>query len=215
MRNIFRKEPYPGGKYLQEALTTACSELGDQPIDKLLYACLLGGDTGARLMLTDNQRSLGLWQKGDLQKANRMLEVWASTCMLRLLEDREDQASVIHNTARNFSGLFGSDLNALEIELTVFHEALKTYWARRSEPGVRSFPFEIAYLRHLRALGDPGVPSFDLLPKPWGTLQEMYKATNGSLSFDHHILLVVADLLLIPDVFRATMDVTNSALPEA
>lgn len=215
MRNIFRREPYPGGKYLQDALKTACSKLADRPIDRLLYACLMGGDTGARLMLTDNQRSLGLWQKGDLQKANRMLEVWASTCMLRLLEDREDQTSVIHNTARNFSGLFGSDLNTLETELAVFHDAIKAGEARRSERGDRNFIFHVLYLRHLKALGDPGVPSFDLLPKPWGTLYEMYKANNGSLPFDDHILLAVADQLVVPDAFRASMDAASGALPKS
>lgn len=215
MRNIFRREPYPGGKHFLEALTTACTKLDNRPAGRLARACLLGGDTGARLTLSESKRSLDLWKKGDLEKANRLLEVWGSTCMLQFYKDDEDQAGVIHHTARNFSAIFGSDVKSLETELTVFHEATMAGEARRSEKGDRHFIFQVLYLRHLRALGDPGVPSFDLLPRPWGTLYEMSKATNNSLPFDAGTLMVIADWLVVPDALAASIQAAANALPKS
>lgn len=206
---------FPGDKYLQEALRTSCSKLVDRPIGKLFKACLLGGSKGARMTLEHSQRSLQLWQDGDITKANRLLEVWGSTCMLQFYKDEEDQAGVIHHTARNFSAIFGSDLNTLETELTVFHEATMAGEARRSEKGDRHFIFQVLYLRHLRALGDPGVPSFDLLPRPWGTLYEMDKASNNNLPFDANTLIAVADWLIVPDAFLASMKAASDALPKS
>jgi hypothetical protein len=202
---------YSGGEYFDDILNATYKRLGDQPIDDLYKACLLGGGTGARLMLAYNRRCLQLWQKGDLRKATRLLEVWASTCMLVFLQHEKNQDTVLRNTARGFAMLFRSDPRSLETQLVVYKEARKAEQARRGETGLRAFSFDILYLRTLRALGDRGVPSFELLPMPWGTLNEVLKA-RPDLPLDITIFTDIEDWLCVPDIFQSSLDVAQSAL---
>jgi hypothetical protein len=197
---------YPRGTFLELALREAYKRLGKQHIDNLYRACLLGGDVGARLMLANDERCLQKWGEGDPNKAVRLLEVWASTAVLRLLQHQEDQESVRNGTVRGFSLLFNSDEGELEAELLAYQEAMKAETLRQGEPGIRNFSNEILYLRTLRALGDEGVPSFKLLPVPWGTLREMSEANTKLFEIlDVDILLPVEPWLLVPDVLISTL----------
>ena len=230
---------YLGGKFLEIALNEAYRRLGNERIDNLYRASLLGGDVGARLMLAHDERCLRKWVKGSLNKAVRLLEVWASTAVLRLLQHEEDQESVRDGTARGFSLLFKSDEGELEAELLAYQqtmkaesEALRRREQFKPEPkpitdlnnpitgtikdiydhegseGGRAFARsnEILYLRTLRALGDEGVPSFKLLPMPWGTLREMSEANPKLFEvLDVNILLPVEPWLLVPDVLISTL----------
>lgn len=167
---------YPGGSFLDVALSEAYRRLGDERIDDLYRASLLGGDVGARLMLAYDDRCLEKWGCGDSGKAVRLLEVWASTVVLSLLQHQEDQDSVLDATARGFAWLFNSDNERLKTELLAYKEANKADVARRGKTSWRLFIEDILYLRTLGALGDRGVPDLSALPVPWGVLAEVLQA---------------------------------------
>ncbi len=201
---------YHGGEFLEIALNEAYKRLGNERIDNLHRASLLGGDVGARLMLAHDERCLRKWRDGGPTKAARLLEVWASTAVLRLLQHQEDQESVRDGTARGFSLLFHSDKGELEAELLAYQQTMKAESEALSlgEQGGRAFARsnEILYLRTLRALGDEGVPSFKLLPMPWGILSEMMNANPKLFEvLDVNILLPVEPWLLVPDVLISTL----------
>ncbi len=199
-------QEYPGRKFLEAALNGAYRSLGNERIDNLYRANLIGGNIGARLMLANDERCLRKWGKGDSTKATRLLEVWASTAVLRLLQHQEDQESVRDGTARGFSLLFNSDRGELEAELLAYQQAIRAETLRHGESGSRNFSNEILYLRTLKALGDEGVPSFKLLPVPWGTLREMSEANPKLFEvLDVNILTSVKPWLLIPDVLISTL----------
>ena len=208
LKNLFsssRQEKgrkYPGGNLLEVALKETYRRLGKEGIDNLYRASLLGGDVGARLMLANDERCVQKWGKGNLTKAGRLLEVWATTAVLTLLQHQDDQESVRHGTARGFSLLFNSDEGELEAELFAYLEAVNP--ARR----VSSMAFhQILYLRTLRALGDEGVPSFKLLPVPFGILSEMMDADPKLIDvLDVNILLPAEPWFLVPDVLISTLD---------
>ena len=205
---------YSGDEFFEAILNATYKRLGHQPIDETYKACLLGGNTGARLMLAYNRRCLQLWQKGDLHKATRLLEVWASTCMLIFLQHEKNQDAVLHDTARGFAMLFGSDPKSIEAELLAYKEARKAEQARRGETGLRAFSYDILYLRTLKDLGDKGVPSFESLPMPWGTLSEVLQA-KPDLPLDIAIFTNVANLLCVQDTLKSSLDVAQSALDQA
>ena len=197
---------YPGGSFLEVALKETYGRLGKERIDNLYRASLLGGDVGARLMIANDERCLQQWGEGSLTKAVRLLEVWASTAMITLLQHQDDQESVRDGTARGFSLLFNSDEGELEAELFAYQEAFKSAIARQTEPGRKAFSTEILYLRTLRALGDEGVPSFKLLPVPWGAMGEMAEADPKLFDvLDVNILLPVEPWLLVPEVLIQTL----------
>lgn len=202
-----------GGEFLELVINQAYRHLGNENIDNLYKACLIGGDVGARLMLEHDERCTSKWGKGNITKATCILEVWASTAVLRLLQHYEDQDSVREGTAGGFSLLFHSDKEELKAELFAYQEAIKAETLRRGESGRRRFSNEILYLRTLKALGDKGVPSLKLLPVPWGTLREMTEA-NPKLSkiLDVNILLLVNPWLLIPDALISTLQTAQDYL---
>ena len=216
-------------------LNNTYGRLGNEYIDTLYRASLLGGETGARLMLANDERCLQKWGDGSIIKALRLLEVWASTAVLRLLQHEENQASVRDGTARGFSMLFKSDKLELEAELLAYQEAIKAEmhhlelrspWVRdennpvtgmlkdvADSQGIKHFSNEILYLRTLRALGDEGVPSFKLLPLPWGTIRDMSEANPKLFDIlDVNILLPVEPWLLVPDVLISTLNTAQDYL---
>jgi hypothetical protein len=197
---------YPGGSFLEVALKEIHLRLGKERIDNLYKASLLGGDVGARMMLANDERCFQKWGEGSLTKAVRLFQVWASTAVLRLLQHEEDQDSVRQGTAHGFSLLFHSDEGELENELLAYQQAARAETERREERGIRNFSSEVLYLRTLRALGDEGVPSFKLLPLPWGTLREML-VINPKLSdvLDLKILLNMEPCLFVPEALIATL----------
>ena len=226
---------YPGDKFLEVVLNNTYGRLGNEYIDTLYRASLLGGETGARLMLANDERCLQKWGDGSIIKALRLLEVWASTAVLRLLQHEENQASVRDGTARGFSMLFKSDKLELEAELLAYQEAIKAEmhhlelrppWVRdennpvtgtlkdvADSQGIKHFSNEILYLRTLRALGDEGVPSFKLLPLPWGTIRDMSEANPKLFDIlDVNILLPVEPWLLVPDVLISTLNTAQDYL---
>ncbi len=196
---------FPGGEFLEAALSGAHKRLGNERIDNLYRASLIGGNVGARLMLANDERCVQKWGKGDSTKAARILVVWASTAMLRLLQHEEDQDSVKDGTTRGFSLLFHSDKGELQAELLAYQQVMK---AAHSGPSN-----EILYLRTLRALGDEGVPSFKLLPVPWGKLRKMSEV-NPRLSdiLDFSILLPVNPWLLVPEALVSTLQTAHDYL---
>jgi hypothetical protein len=212
LKNLFssskqeKGKKYPGGSFLEVALKESYRRLGQERIDNLYRASLLGGDVGARLMLANDERCLQKWEEGNLSKAISLLEVWASTAVLRLLQHQDDQESVRCDTARSFSLLFNSDEGELDAELLAYQEAIRAETVRRGEPGVRSFSNEILYLRTLRALDDEGVPTFKLLPVPWDNLLEMMEADPKLVEvLDVNILLPLDPKLLVLDVLISTL----------
>lgn len=203
--NVLKAKKYLGGEFLDLVFNEVYKGFGDQRIDNLYRAFLLGGNTGARLMLTYDQRCLEKWGKGDQYKATRLLEVWASTIMLIFLQRQEDQDEVLSGTADGFAMLFHSDPRTLYDELLAYREARKAEEARRDEGGLREFSNKILYLRTLKALGDKGVPDFALLPVPWGTLAEVLQA-KPDLELDWSIFTTITNGFLVPDILISSLD---------
>lgn len=199
---------YPGGEFLELVAKEAYEHLGDQPIDDLYGASLVGGHLGAELVLAHDERCLELWQNGDLRKATRLIEVWASTVLLILLQRQEDQDMVLRNTASGFAMLFRSDENNLKTELLAYREARKAEQARRGEKGLRAFSKDILYLRTLRALGDKGVPNFELLLVPWGTLREVMEAKPNLVPLDLDIMIFtnMTNGWFVPEILIKSLD---------
>lgn len=199
-------EKFNGNEFLEIVLNKAYRLLGNERIDNLYRACLLGGDVGTKLMLKNDERCITKWGEGNITKATRILEVWASTAVLRLLQHQEDQEAVRKDTVRGFLSLFNNDKDELETELFAYQEAIKAETLRGSESGLRNFSSEILYLRTLRALGDEGVPSFKLLPVPWGTLREMSQANPKLFEIlDVNILLKMEPWLSVTDALISAL----------
>ncbi len=200
---------YPGGEFIESVTKKAYESLGDQPIFDLYTASLVGGNVGARLVLAHDQRCLELWQKGDLRKATQLLEVWASTVMLIFLQRQEDQNQVLRYTTSAFATLLHSNEENLKIELLAYREARKAEEARRGEKGLRAFSKDILYLRTLRALGDKGVPNFELLPVPWGTLREVLEA-KPNLELDITIFTNMTNGWFVPEILIKSLDAAQN-----
>ncbi len=183
---------FVGSNFLEKALRGSILVIGNEPTNNLYHASLKGGDFAARLMLTTDERCQHFWGKGDLRKAARLLEVWATSVMVVLLHDDDNQDSVVSDTASGFGTIFNTDPQLLRTEISYFGEAMKIELARQGEKGARTFTKDILYLRTLKALGDPGVPDFDEFPVPWGTLREVM-AAKPDLRLDLTILTNIAN----------------------
>ena len=139
LKRLFSRLPYSGDTYLESAVRVAQERLVNTATGNFYRACVVGGDVAARLMLTHDSRYLQLWGNGDLAKAVGLMEVWATTLML-ILNTEEDQDSVPGGIADGFGTLLGSDTERLKTELYAFQEAQKAEIDRRDEPGIRTSP---------------------------------------------------------------------------
>ena len=102
-----RNYEYEGTKFFTLAIRKASrcrahSEyLRRQDKDGFISVCLARGWGGAMNILQYDSRCRELWQKGDSQKAARLITVWASTCAMILRQNEADQAKVLHEISKN------------------------------------------------------------------------------------------------------------------
>jgi len=161
-----------GGEYIEAAFDKASKTLAVGEMENVFRASLTGGAWGARTVLEVNPSLAALWGKGSPTKAANLLEVWASTVGLALLQNESDQMDVCHGVAKGFATVvFNSDGILGYAELKSFRNQLQADEDLRKRGGIPTYSYLLLYLRCLRALGKDA--SLAKIPVPIPSIREL------------------------------------------
>lgn len=159
LRRLFRRRPpsIPGTELLDTVFDQAVVRLAPGDIEDVYRASLIGGRFGARLMLEVDPRLGALWGRGDISKAAKLVEVWATTVGVHLMQNHPSQEGITEGIAIGMATVaFDSDKDTGLVELNAYQAQRKADDATKAAgQGMGSYQLTVLYLRCFRALGRP------------------------------------------------------------
>ncbi len=123
-------------------------------IEDVFRASLSGGCRAALTVLEQDAHLASLWGEGSLLKAERLVEVWASTIALTLLHEEPDIEAVLRRISGGFAiVVFGSDVDDAYQEIRAFQLHQQADDVIREQGGIPTYAYALLRLRCLRAMG--------------------------------------------------------------
>ena len=174
LRRLFRRRraKLQGTELFETVLNEALQTLASGEIEDVFRASMIGGVVGARAMLHLDPKLVSLWGGGDLSKAAKLTEVWASTVAVYLLQNEADQDAVTRGIATGLATVaFQSDEATGLAELQAYQTQRKADDQIRAEGGIALYGYTLIYFRCLRALGHP--LDFTAFPIPFPSVSEL------------------------------------------
>ena len=138
----------------EEVVEKGDSRLADGGVEDVYRASLIGGSTAVVSLLIQDTQMANLWGPGDLTKAERLVELWASAAALDLLQNQPDQENVCSSIAVGFASVvFDHDVDELSYELRALQRQQEADAMISSGGGNAVYTHMILRLLSLKALG--------------------------------------------------------------
>ncbi len=163
---------FVGVQFIDQAMKAGMSGLGHGPLDNIYRASLIGASAAVSTHLRGRAKLLSAWGAGDELRGSRVLEVWASSIAVTLLQNEPNQEAVWNDVAKGFAErVFNRSAIEPTRELDLVQRQLRADQAAVMAGGFY-FPGKGVQLFQLRCINAIGIPvQFDrvTVPVPTGT----------------------------------------------